>query len=288
MRRLRLIPLATTALLLPLAACGDSDDSASGAPADCTPQLNGSDLVEEGTLTMSTNATLPPMQYVDESNDIVGMRIDLGERIAEELCLRPEFVNVPFDAQIPGVQGGRWDMIDTGMFYTAERAGTIELVPYEVQGVAVSVPTGNPENVSSQDDLSGMTIGVEAPGYEFDTLEALNADFAEAGTPEINVRTFQTSADAYQALSAGQVEGVAIVDSVTSHYQDDGRFETAVEGMNNAPLALGFDNTAIADAVAVAMNDLKDEGYLAELFDEYGVTPYDGAIEVATGDLPVE
>lgn len=36
------------------------------------------------------------------------------------------------------------------------------------------------------------------------------------------------------------------------------------------------------------MNDLKDEGYLAELFEEYGVTPYSGAIEVTTGPIAAE
>ncbi|TDC19600.1 ABC transporter substrate-binding protein [Streptomyces sp. 8K308] len=281
----RLLLAATAALVLPLAACGADSDDSSEAAADCVPGLDGSELVAEGKLTISTNATLPPMQYVDENDDIVGMRVDLGRRIAEELCLQPEFVNVPFDAQIPGLQGGRWDMIDTGMFYTPERAETIRLVPYEIQGVAVSVPGGNARGVSSQDDLSGMTIGVEAPGYEYDTLEALNAEFAADGRPEITIQTFQNNADAYQALSAGQVEGVAIVESVTSYYQEDGRFETAVTGMNEAPLALGFQSEATAEAVADVMNQLKDDGYLDELFDEYGVTPYAGPIEVSTGQL---
>ncbi|MGK5529661.1 ABC transporter substrate-binding protein [Streptomyces sp. URMC 129] len=288
----RLLPLTTAALLLPLAACGggDSSGSADSSPAaadDCAPRIGGGDLVADGTLTMSTNATLPPMQYMD-GDDIVGMRVDLGEEIAHRLCLEPEFVNVPFDAQIPGVQSGRWDMINTGMFYTPERAETITLVPYEVQGVSVSVPDGNPHGITSEDDLSGRTIAVEAPGYEYDTLEALNARFAEAGRPGISLRTFHNNADAYQALSAGQVDGVAIVESVTTYYQGNGRFETAVSGMNTAPLALGFGNTAVAEAVAGAVREMEEDGYLAELFDEYGVTPYTGPIEVTTGPVTVQ
>ncbi|MGH1554279.1 transporter substrate-binding domain-containing protein [Streptomyces sp. L7] len=102
------------------------------------------------------------MQYLDASNKIVGMRVDLGNEIAKLLCLTPKFVNIPFDAQIPGVQSGRWDMIDTGMFYTPERAKTVKLVPYEVQGVSISVAKGNPKKITSEDDLSGKTIAVEA------------------------------------------------------------------------------------------------------------------------------
>lgn len=284
MRRI-LAVAAATALAATLTACGSgSDDTA--APTDCTPTLGSSDLAEEGTLTIATNATLPPMQYVDESGKVVGMRVDLGKEIANRLCLRADFVNIEFDAQIPGVQSGRWDMIDTGMFYTPARAETISLVPYEVQAVSVSVPAGNPESISSVGDLAGKTIAVEAPGYEFDTLNALNETFSAAGKPTMNVQTFKTNADAYQALSAGQADGAAIVSSVTSFYQKDGRFETGVDGINNSPLALGFSQgSKTAVEVARVLTDMRADGYLPALFEEYGVDGYDGDISVSTGPL---
>lgn len=285
MRRL-LIAASSAALLLTVTACGNEDSSsAAAAPTGCTPKVGKADLVKAGTLTISTNATLPPMQYLDSSNKIVGMRVDLGNEIAKLLCLTPKFVNIPFDAQIPGVQSGRWDMIDTGMFYTPERAETVKLVPYEIQGVSVSVAKGNPKKITSEDDLSGKSIAVEAPGYEFDTFTALNKELKAAGKPQISIRTFTTTADAYQALSAGQVEGVAIVESVTSYYQKDGRFETAVKGMNPAPLALGFGKQKPADAVAGALNTLRDNGYLATLFKKYGVAAYTGDLKVTTGAI---
>ncbi|MFC8661968.1 ABC transporter substrate-binding protein [Streptomyces sp. NPDC057199] len=285
MRRL-LIAASCAALLMTVAACGSEDSSSSSAAAPasgCTPKLGKSDLVKAGTLTISTNATLPPMQYLDTSGKIVGMRVDLGNEIAKLLCLTPKFVNIPFDAQIPGVQSGRWDMINTGMFYTPERAETIKLVPYEIQGVSVSVAKGNPKKITSEDDLAGKSIAVEAPGYEFDTLTALNKELKAAGKKQVGIRTFTTTADAYQALSAGQVEGVAIVESVTSYYQKGGTFETAVKGMNPAPLALGFGKDKPAEAVAEALNTLRDNGYLAKLFKKYGVTAYSGDLKVTTG-----
>ncbi|WP_210583469.1 ABC transporter substrate-binding protein [Streptomyces sp. GESEQ-35] len=286
MRRLLLAAsAASAALLLTVTACGSEDSSAAASPTGCTPKVGEADLVDAGTLTMSTNATLPPMQYLDTSGKVIGMRVDLGNEIAKLLCLTPKFVNIPFDAQIPGVQSGRWDMIDTGMFYTAERAETIKLVPYEIQGVSVSVAKGNPKKITSENELSGKTIAVEAPGYEFDTLTALNKELKAAGKPQVAIRTFTTTADAYQALSAGQVDGVAIVESVTSHYQKGGTFETAVAGMNPAPLALGFGKQKPADAVADALTTLRENGYLTKLFKKYGVTAYSGALKVTTGEI---
>ena len=283
----RLILAASASLLLTVAACSSSQTSSSSAgaasSAACTPKLGKADLVTSGTLTMSTNATLPPMQYLDASGNVVGMRVELGDEIAKVLCLTPHFVNIPFDAQIPGVESGRWDMIDTGMFYTPARAKTIKLVPYEIQGVSVSVAQGNPKKITSEADLSGKTIAVEAPGYEFDTLNALNTQLKAAGKPSVTVRTFTTTADAYQALAVGQVDGVAIVAAVTSYYQKDGRFQTAVDGMNPAPLALGFGKQTAADAVAGALQTLRQNGFLATLFKKYNVTAYSGALQVTTG-----
>ncbi|OZC70814.1 amino acid ABC transporter [Rhodococcus sp. 06-462-5] len=282
----KLTGLAAIAVVVAgLTACSSSDDSVA-APTDCTPTLGASDLAEEGVLTMATNATLPPMQYVDPNGDVIGMRVDLGKEIAKRLCLTPKFVNIEFEAQIPGVQAGRWDMIDTGMFYTPARAETIDLVPYEVQAVSISVPSGNPESISSVDDLAGKTIGVEAPGYEFDTLTAMAEQFAAEGKPALTVQTFKTNADAYQALSAGQLDGTSIVESVTSFYQEDGRFETAVGGINEAPLAMGFAKGSKSSAeVARVLSEMRSDGYLPELFEQYDVTGYDGDIAVSTGPL---
>lgn len=278
--------IAATLLVAAAAAGCSSSSDESAAPTGCTPTLGAADLAEEGVLTMATNATLPPMQYVDANGDVIGMRVDLGKEIAKRLCLTPEFVNIEFDAQIPGVQSGRWDMIDTGMFYTPARAETIDLVPYEVQAVSISVPSGNPEAISTVDDLAGKTIGVEAPGYEFDTLTALSEQFVAEGKPALTVQTFKTNADAYQALSAGQLDGTSIVESVTSFYQSDGRFETAVGGINEAPLAMGFaKDSKAAPEVARVLDEMRTDGYLPDLFDRYDVTGYDGAIEVSTGPL---
>ncbi|MEV4729875.1 transporter substrate-binding domain-containing protein [Saccharopolyspora sp. NPDC049426] len=285
---MRLIAAVLSAALLTLGAtaCGSGTGA---APANCTPKVPDDQLVKPGTLTYATNATLPPMQYV-EGDEVVGMRIDLANELAKRLCLRTEVVNVPFDAQVPGVQGHRWDLINTGMFYTPPRAETMNLVPYEVQAVGVAVAAGNPKQIKSREDLSGRTLAVEAPGYEFDTLNLLNEQFIAQGKAPIQLRTFQTNADAFQALSAGQVDGASIVESVMSFYQQGGRFETVVRGMNRAPLALGFakDRRPVADAVAAELAAMRAEGWMKSLFDEYGVSGFDGELAVTTGPLPVQ
>jgi hypothetical protein len=126
--------------------------AASAFAQSCAPKVADSELVKPGTLTMSTNPTLPPMQFVDSTGELKGMRVELGKEIAKRLCLAPEYVRIEFSAMIPGLQAGRWDMINTGIFFTKERAAIMQMIPYEDQAISVSVATSN-TTVKDKDGL---------------------------------------------------------------------------------------------------------------------------------------
>ena len=99
--------------------------------ATCKPTVPNSALVKDGTLVMSTNPTLPPLQYVDSEGKLKGMRIILGKEVAKRLCLKPEYIRIEFSAMIPGLEAGRWDMINTGIFWNPKRAAMMKMIPYE-------------------------------------------------------------------------------------------------------------------------------------------------------------
>jgi len=57
-----------------------------GAQATCTPRVADSELVRPRTLVMSTNPTLPPLQFVDAQGQLRGMRIELGTERSPAAC----------------------------------------------------------------------------------------------------------------------------------------------------------------------------------------------------------
>lgn len=144
--------------------------------ADCVAQVKDSDLIRPGTLVMSTNSTLPPLQFVNGAGELVGMRIDLGREVAKRLCLAPDFIRIDFSAMVPGLQAGRWDAIDMGIFFTPERAKIMQMIPYESQAISISVPAGSADTVKAPADLDGKTVGVEIGGFEENKTKALDAD----------------------------------------------------------------------------------------------------------------
>lgn len=249
------------------------------APA-CTPAVPDSELVKPRTLVMSTNPTLPPLQFVNAQGQLQGMRIELGTEIARRLCLTPEYVRIEFSAMIPGLAARRWDMINTGIFYTEERARMMQMIRYENNAVAISAARGNPLNIRAQQDLAGRTVGVEIGGFEERRLREISQALQQAGGRAINIRTFDNFALAFQALRAGQVEAVTSIDAVAAEFDQRGEFPRVLHGLFPTPAALAFRSRPLADAVSRVLVQMNQDGSLKALFDRYGVTLAEGGFAV--------
>jgi polar amino acid transport system substrate-binding protein len=253
-----------------------------------TAQIGSPPLLSAGKLVAATNATIPPYQFVDQTGKLQGLRIELGEEIAKRLGVRMEWVNVGFETHIPGLQGGRWDASVTGMFFTPERAKILYMIPYELQAVSISVGKGNPLKIGAPRDLAGKRVAVEIGGYEFRQISRINDEQKAAGLPAMEIRTFSTFADAYQALRAGQVEAVVSVDVTAKFYQDRGEFERAVSGLAGSPATLAFRSKDVAAAVLRVLNEMRRDGSYDRLLDKWGAAkmPADRPLELKGPDLP--
>lgn len=241
------------------------------AVPECVPVVEPKGNLIKGELIMSINATIPPVQYIDENGELQGMRVELGEEIAKRLCLKPVWVNIQFDAMIPGLQGKRWDMINTGLFYTEERAKLMYLIPYELQAISISVPTGNPNKVTKTEDLAGLKVGVEIGGYEERNIKAIDEEQVKNGLKPMTIQTFNTFAEAYQALKSGQIDAVTSVDATAKFYADQGNFDRAIAGLRGSPASLAFVDPDLAETVNTVLQGMLDDGTYDKIFDDYGV-----------------
>ncbi|MDR7520748.1 MAG: ABC transporter substrate-binding protein [Armatimonadota bacterium] len=242
------------------------------APKYPTKPIVGSPpLLSPGKFIAATNATIPPYQYVDQNGRLQGLRIELGEEIAKRMGVRMEWINVGFETHIPGLQSNRWDASITGMFYTPERARILYMLLYEYQAISISVARGNPLRITSTRDLAGRRVAVEIGGYEWRQITRINEEQTAAGLRPMEIRTFSTFADAYQALRAGQVDAVVSVDVTAKFYQDRGEFDRAVSGLAGSPATLAFKSKDLAFVVLRIMNQIKKDGFYDRLFDKYGV-----------------
>lgn len=271
---------------LAAAALGLSAGLAS-AQEDCPEDLP---TIEPGVLTMSINATIPPRQYIDDQGNLQGLHPDLGDEIARRLCLEPKYMNVGFEVQIPGLANKRWDMVNTGMYYNPDRAKIMRMVPYVVNALAIVVERGNPLGVEGYADLAGEPVGTEIAGFADALIREIDDEQVAQGMEPMEIQAFNTFAEAFAALGAGQVRAVFGPDATAAYYAERGAFDVGASALNpGLPSSFGFDGETgevLADAVADVLRDMVEDGTYDEMMSAYGATQiqawdeYGGDIEV--------
>lgn len=247
---------------------------------ECAPKIADKLLVKPGHLVMATSPTLPPMAYADQQGTLKGLRIELGYEVAKRLCLKPEYISTEYATMVPGLKGGRWDMINAGLFVTAERRKILFMIPYENLAISISTPVGKANPIAKVDDLAGKSVSTDIGGYAERKIKELNEDFKKRGLAEMKINLFDNYATVYQALRAGQVDAAVSIDPVAKQYQDRGEFTHALSGMYPTPGSLSLGNKELADAVSGALKEMKADGSLDKLMSAYGVG-------IAPGDLSV-
>lgn len=254
---------------------------------DCPADLP---TVTPGKLTMSINATIPPRQFIDMQGNLQGLHPDLGREIAKRLCLEAEFMNVGFEVQIPGLANQRWDMINTGMYYNPDRAKIMRLVPYTVNALALVVQRGNPLGVTDYDSLAGQPVGTEIAGFADALIRSINDEQVAAGKTSMQIQSFNTFAEAFAALGAGQVRAVFAPDATGAYYAEQGSFDVGASGLNpGLPSAFGFDGATgevLSEAVAQVLRDMVADGTYHAMLGAYGATPIELWADY-TGDIAV-
>ena len=250
------------AMALPTALSGVAHAQAKLAPPN---------LISAGKMVMSINPTLPPLQYVDDKGTLQGMRVELGNEIAKKLGLIPEYIRIEFAAMVPGLAAKRWDMINTGIFWTEERSKLMYMVPYERAAISFMVIKGNPLNINKWEDLAGRSVAVELGGIEEKRTREVDEMLKKEGKKGLDIRTFNNFSEAFQALRAKQVDAATSIDATAMYWQTRGDFTRAVSGLFPQIASFAFADKTLADAVVAALNDLRKEGIYDKLFDSYGV-----------------
>ena len=264
--------LFATALV---AGCGD-DDEDSGTTED-TSGAADIQTIEEGVLTVGTDAPYPPFLLgTPEDPDFSGYEIDLFNAIAEKLGYEVEYSNTNFAAVFRDTANGLFDTAVVSSTILPERERVVDFTDphYEAQQ-ALLVPEGS--DIASVADLDGAIVGAQ----DGTTGEAYAND--ETGASE--VRGFPQGPDAINSVITGQVDAVIIDQPVAlDAVEKQGGVEIVEEIETNElyGFAVAPENDGLREAINEALAELKDDGTVDELYDQYFATSPPEA--VASGD----
>ena len=233
--------------------------------AGCAGQPAGisSDTDAKETLTMGTNATFPPYEFVDDNGQIAGIDAEIAKAVADKLGMNLEIKDMEFDSLIPAVQGGSVDIVFAGMTVTDERKESVNFSDSYATGVQVIIVKEG-SDIATADDLEGKTIGVQS-GTTGDIY--CTDDYGQE-----NVKQFSNGALAVAALVNGQIDCVVIDNEPAKAYvESNPGLKILDTSYAEEDYAIGMNkgNTALLEAVNAALEELKADGTLQAIVDKY-------------------
>ena len=218
--------------------------------------------VNEGVLTMATNAYFPPYEYY-EGDEIVGIDADIAKAVADKLGLELKIEDMEFDSIITAVQTGKADMGLAGMTVSDERKESVNFSDTYATGVQVVIVPED-SDIATVDDLAGKKIGVQ--------LSTTGDMYASDDYGEDNVEKYNKGADAVMALTQGKVDAVIIDNEPAKN------FVAANAGLKildteyvteDYAACINKENAELLDAVNRALAELKQDGTLQKIIDQY-------------------
>lgn len=240
----------------------------------CKARIDASDLVTPGKLQMSMNPTLPPQQFVDEKGELQGLNVELQREIARRLCLEPVIIRMNFGAMIPALAAGRFDGINTGMFWTEERSQTMNTVPYAQQTISFAVIPESTANVTTTEQLAGHSVSLESNSYQERWLRGIDKENVAKGLKPMDIKAFPTATEVLAVMRARQVEIGILIDQTANEMVRRGLVKVLITGLAPAPTTFAFRNRHVAQLFADTLNEMRADGSYAKLFEKFGITQF--------------
>ena len=291
-RRAFLLGLGAASTAALLSACGGSASSssaASGSAASGSAATAGSDVFRtldeikaDGTVNIGVFSDKNPFGYVDENGEYQGYDIYFGNRLAEDLGVKVNYVSTEAANRIEYLQTGKVDVILANFTVTPERAEEVDFaLPY--MNVALGVVSPDSSVVTTLDNWNADGQMIVISGTTAETYLTQNY-------PDIPLQKYDSYATAKSALENGGVAWANDNTEVIAFAKQNPGYTVGIPSLGSqdtiAP-AVSMGNETLLNAINDEIKALGEENffhkdYEATLVDTYG-TDYENSLVVEGG-----
>lgn len=233
------------------------------AASGCT-STKSKKLVEEGYLTIGTEAQYPPFEIRKADDSFYGFDIALGEAIAKELGLKPKFVDTDFASIIASLNAGKFDVAMSAMTITDDRKKSVNFSdPYFDAGLSMAVPMNS--NKQTINDLNGAVVGVQL-GTTGDLYASELKNIKE-------IKRYAHAPDAFLDMKNEKVDAVINDDVVNKPIIASDPTSFKVVGglltVEQYGIAVPKENEALLIKINAAIKKLKENGTYDQIYNQY-------------------
>ncbi|GAP14110.1 amino acid ABC transporter substrate-binding protein, PAAT family [Longilinea arvoryzae] len=216
-------------------------------------------------VTVATDATFPPFEYVDEkTQQITGFDVELIRLVADKAGLEISIENTPFDSVTAGISQCQFDIAIAAITITDERKQNMLFSDPYINAGQIVVVRKDETAIKSYADLNGKTVAAQ-----LGTTGAVEAE----KIPNVTFKPYDSYDLAFLDLQNAQIDAV-IVDYPTALgfiAKNPDKLMTTGDVFTDESygIAVCKSKPELVDKINAALKALKDDGKIKELEDKY-------------------
>jgi polar amino acid transport system substrate-binding protein len=156
-----------------------------------------------GELKVGTETAFAPFDFVDGSEH-KGLNVDLFAEIGKELGVKIEWVALPWESVLPGLEAGKFDMVAGPATITKARMERYVFSPPIAEATVALLKRAGDTTVMKPEDIAGKPTGGGKASAQLEQLKAFVATLPAKG----EVREYVSNNEAYADLAAGRIVAV--------------------------------------------------------------------------------
>jgi polar amino acid transport system substrate-binding protein len=281
MRKKLTVLSGLVAVSMSLAACSDPENASADEtetypePPSVEFSQEAADLLPDGVdeISVAVNYGIPPVKFQDEEGQTTGANPQLLDAVGQVLDIDVKFQNVTFDALIPGLESGRYDVI-ASIADMEERRENTDFIDFMNYGTGIMVHADSSIEELTMEQLCGLKVAYTKGTAQQSLVEDLSADCAAQGDDEIEQFAMNDANAGIMAVQSQQADAV-LGDSPALSYNEQVSPETyrVVYSETTGPYGIGVrnDDPELRDAIQAALQELAARGEYQEIM-ELGVS----------------
>ncbi|MCX7786725.1 MAG: basic amino acid ABC transporter substrate-binding protein [Spirochaetes bacterium] len=214
-------------------------------------------------ITVASDCTWPPMEFVNENKEIVGFDIDLIKAIAEAAGFEVEVKNTAWDGIFAGLANDSYDAVISSVTITDERKATMDFSEPYINAGQVLIVQASTQGVTKIADLKGKALGAQ-----IGTTGAMEIQKVQG----VTLKTYDELGLAIEDLVNGRIAGVVAdtpiaADYVLQNKNYKGKLKIVGEPFTQEyyGIAVKKGNKKVLDLINVGLKKVKESGKIKEL-----------------------
>ena len=156
-----------------------------------------------GVMKVGTETEFAPFDFIDAGKH-VGLNVDLFDELGKELGVKIEWVTLPWDGVLPGLEVGKFDMVAGPATITKARMEHYRFTPPVAEATVALLKRKGDATIKKPEDIAGKTVGAGKATAQLAQLKA----FGSKLPGDVTAKEYVGFNEAYADLAAGRIVAV--------------------------------------------------------------------------------